>query len=80
MGLGRALDFLLERGADFALLVCREQLVPYYAGLGWQKYAGEVVVTQFGEPERFTVNEVMVGDLNSPAPTTGVIDLQGPPW
>lgn len=80
MGLGRALDFLLGEGADFALLVCREQLVSYYAALGWQRFEGELVVTQFGEPETFTINKVMVGDLESPAPTTGVIDLKGPPW
>lgn len=80
LGMGRALDYLTSRDIDFALLVCRNELVPYYEGLGWRLFPGTVVDTQFGEPETFTFNRVMVGDLISTAPTGGTIDLKGPPW
>lgn len=80
LGMGRALDFLLGRETAFGLLVCRDELVDYYRDLGWRLFEGKVLNTQFGELEVFTFNNVMVGDLNSSAPTTGTIDLQGPAW
>ena len=80
LGMGRALDKLVGMDTDFALLVCRDELVPYYEGLGWRLFEGTVVDTQFGEPETFTFNRVMVGDLISTAPSDGTIDLMGPPW
>ncbi len=80
IGMGRALDYLATRDTQFALLVCRDELIDYYSRLGWVEFEGELIVTQFGAPERFTFNRVMVGDLNDPAPRTGTIDLQGPPW
>lgn len=80
IGMGRALDFLAGRNTDFALLVCRDELVGYYSRLGWKLFEGELLVTQFGEQETFTFNRVMVGDLQATAPRSGVIDLQGPPW
>lgn len=80
LGIGRALDYLATRGTDFALLVCRDELVPYYEGLGWRVFTGTVLVRQFGAEETFVYNRVMVGDLNLPAPTQGTIDLKGPPW
>jgi GNAT superfamily N-acetyltransferase len=80
LGMGIALDFLLSREADFALLVCRDDLVDYYSGLGWHLFNGETVNTQFGRPELFTFNRVMVGDLASPSPTHGTVDLSGPAW
>lgn len=80
LGMGRALDFMLRRSVDFALLVCRDELVDYYSKQGWHRFTGRLLETQYGKPEVFTFNEVMVGDLNSPAPTTGTIDLKGPAW
>lgn len=80
IGIGRGIDFLAGLGTDFALLVCRDELVLYYEKLGWRLFDGDVVVRQFGEPETFTYNRVMVGDVNRAAPSTGTIDLQGPPW
>lgn len=80
IGMGRALDYLTTRHTQFALLVCRDELVDYYSRLGWVEFEGELIVTQFGKPEKFTFNRVMVGDLNEPAPRTGTIDLHGPPW
>lgn len=80
LGMSRALDFLLARKADFALLVCRDDLVAYYTALGWRLFTGTVLDTQFGEPEVFTFNNVMVGDLAAEAPREGTIDLRGPAW
>jgi aminoglycoside 2'-N-acetyltransferase I len=80
LGMGRALDYLATRDTDFALLVCRDQLVSYYQGLGWRLFEGEVRDTQFGEPDVFELNRVMVGDLNRKAPLRGTIDLRGPAW
>lgn len=80
LGMGRALDFMLGRNVDFALLVCRDELVDYYSKLGWAHFTGQLLETQYGKPEVFTFNEVMVGALNMPAPTTGTIDLKGPAW
>jgi aminoglycoside 2'-N-acetyltransferase I len=80
IGIGRALDFLAVDEVDFALLVCRDELIPYYERLGWRIFDGELLVSQFGEPEVFTYNRVMVGDVNRAAPRSGTIDLNGPPW
>lgn len=80
IGIGRGIDFLAGMGTDFALLVCRDELVGYYEKLGWRLFGGEVLVRQFGETEPFTYNRVMVGDINQTAPSSGTIDLQGPPW
>lgn len=80
LGIGRALDYLTTQDTDFALLVCQDEMVPFYGELGWRVFEGTVLVRQFGEEETFEYNRVMVGDLNSAAPTGGTIDLDGPPW
>jgi GNAT superfamily N-acetyltransferase len=80
LGMARALDFMLGRNVDFALLVCRDELLDYYSNLGWHRFTGRLLETQHGRPEVFTFNDVMVGDLNSPAPVKGTIDLKGPAW
>lgn len=80
LGTGRALDFLVSRGVDWALLVCRDELVTYYESLGWRLFEGSTANTQFGQPEIFTYNNVMVRDLNLTAPVSGTIDLRGPAW
>lgn len=76
----KAIDWMRDHGAGFALLVCRDALVPYYGSRGWQLFEGTLMVRQFGEPEKFTFNEVMVRPVCGEAPTSGVIDLLGPPW
>lgn len=40
------MDRMREAGLPVGVLFCREQLVPYYARLGWQCVDGEVVVDQ----------------------------------
>lgn len=79
-GIEQALAFMREQKSAFALLVCRPPLVPYYAGLGWQRFGGRLLVRQFGAVEHFTFNEVMTHALREPAPRAGTLDLLGPPW
>lgn len=80
-GLWKAVDFFRENPeVTFALLVCEKSLVPYYARLGWHEFHGELGVRQYGEPAVFTFNRVMTYGIAQEAPTTGVIDLCGPPW
>ena len=80
-GMQRAHEFFLdEAGVEFALLVCQPRLLDYYTGLGWQEFAGRLLVRQHGAPAEFTFNRVMTCGVRSAAPQTGTIDLLGPPW
>lgn len=76
----RIIYFFREQNIDFALLVCELHLVPFYQRLGWQPFTGEMFVTQHGDKCTFTFNLPMVRPICSSAPTTGIIDLMGPPW
>lgn len=80
LAMSAAVDFFATQRADFGLLVCEKQLIPYYERLGWVVFQGELVTLQHGEPEVFTFNRVMVIPVTGIAPEAGVIDLNGPPW
>lgn len=81
LGLQRAGEFFREQpGVEFALLVCDPKLMPYYARLGWREFTGRLLVRQHGEVAEFTFGRAMVRDVQATAPTTGTIDLCGPPW
>jgi GNAT superfamily N-acetyltransferase len=80
-GIRRAMDFFREQGGvAFALLVCEPGLLGYYGRLGWLDFHGRLRVRQLGEPADFTFNRVMVHDLEAAGPTSGTVDLMGPPW
>jgi len=81
-GLRRATEFFETQKPplDFALLVCNDSLLAYYSRFGWQQFHGDLLTLQGGEPKKFEFNNVMVMDLSAIAPTTGRIDLLGPPW
>jgi GNAT superfamily N-acetyltransferase len=80
-GIRRAVEFFREQGGvAFALLVCETGLLGYYGRLGWLEYHGRLQVRQRGEPADFTFNRVMVQDVEAAGPTSGTIDLMGPPW
>jgi aminoglycoside 2'-N-acetyltransferase I len=79
--LGRAATFLAdELGAAFGVLVCRGELLAFYGALGWQPFAGTMLVEQPGGQVPFTFNHPMVLPLREPAPRGGTLDLCGPPW
>lgn len=69
-----------ELDAAFGVLVCREELLPFYGALGWQPFAGTLLIEQPGGRVPFTFNRPMVLPLREPAPHGGTLDLCGPPW
>lgn len=80
-GLHRAAAALTDdHRVAFSLLVCREQLLGFYERLGWRLFAGRVLVEQPAGREEFTLNRAMVLPGRSPAPSDGLLDLEGPPW
>ena len=76
----RADAFFHDRGAHFALLVCKPSLLPYYGALGWREHTGTPKTLQRAREEVFTFNRVMIIGVTEPGPQGGVIDLEGPPW
>lgn len=69
-----------DLGAAFGLLVCRQQLLPFYGRLGWRAFGGTFLVEQPGGTVPFAFNTPMVLPLCDPAPEVGTIDLCGLPW
>jgi aminoglycoside 2'-N-acetyltransferase I len=77
----RALDFFHEQGdVDFGLLVCEPGLVPFYEGLGWRRFPGELLVAQRQATVPFTFNLTMTTPVRLEEPLAGTINLLGPPW
>lgn len=64
----------------YALLFCRQELVPFYSRLQWKPFQGQVFVEQSTGTIDFTANGAMVLDVNEHAPLAGKVDLQGLPW
>jgi GNAT superfamily N-acetyltransferase len=79
-GLRRAAAFLDDHRVDFSLLVCREELLPFYGRRGWLAFDGRLMVEQPSGRTVFTVNRPMVAAGIRAAPRAGVIDLLGLPW
>ena len=80
-GMRRANQFFREDAAvDFGVLVCDARLLDYYQRLGWREFTGRLMVRQHGALAEFTFNRVMTCGVHAPAPTTGTLDLLGPPW
>lgn len=74
--------WMAAQGVDFAVLVCREALFALYGGVGWRPFEGALRVRQPGQvgPVPFTFNRPMTLAVGAEAPTTGDLDLCGPPW
>ena len=79
-GLVRALDFLKELSVDFGLLICREELIPFYRKRGWNLYTDPVAIIQSGKRTFFSLSSVMVCPIGIASKIEGTIDLNGPPW
>ncbi len=69
-----------DQMVDFALLVCEPGLIDYYSRLGWVEFRGTLLTLQKGKSVPFDFNRVMVLGVCTEPPTTGTIDLMGPPW
>ena len=77
----RAIEFFhQQQGVEFALLVCEPPLLNYYSRLGWRPFEGRLLVRQYGADAAFVFNRVMTRGIRSKGPTTGTINLLGPPW
>jgi GNAT superfamily N-acetyltransferase len=78
--LGRAIDFIAsELGVDFALLLCRQEIAPFYARLGWKLTQG---ATTFLQPTGKAVYPklTMVYACGEERWPDGDVDLCGFPW
>jgi len=79
--LRRAVEFLYEQAdVAFGLLVCEPHMIAYYSRLGWREFGGRLLVRSFGLTAEFAVARVMTRDIGLAGPTTGTIDICGPPW
>jgi hypothetical protein len=68
-----------ELGAEFALLLCRQEVTPVYARLGWKIVDGPTTFWQPGG--RLTYSELtMIFECGQQSWPTGPIDLGGLPW
>lgn len=77
----RALAFFHGQGdVDFGLLVCGQELVPFYERLGWRMFLGALLVTQKQATVPFMFNLPMTTPLGLQELLGGTIDLLGPPW
>lgn len=65
---------------DYSLLVCRDELLPYYGKFGWQKFEGDLLVNQSSGQMKFTFNNTMLLAGTKPIPHCQTIDLCGKPW
>ena len=68
-----------EWGLDFGLLFCREPLVPFYQGLGWQRVKDPVEVEQPSGRVVFPL-AVMVLPCKGQDWPAGPVDLDSLPW
>jgi hypothetical protein len=65
--------------AKYGLLLCAEQLVPFYARLGWQRMSSEVRFSQPGAERVWTATCMVLSPAREPVDAR-VIDLCGLPW
>ena len=78
--LTRAADFMRSNlGVDFALLLCRREVAPVYAKLGWKRVDGPTI---FMQPSGMTAypRDTMVLRFGTREWPAGTIDLHGLPW
>jgi aminoglycoside 2'-N-acetyltransferase I len=80
-GLEQSAQYLREElQVDFSLLVCRDELIPYYQKFGWQLFTGDMMVDQSSGKTKFTFNKPMLIESVRTIPQCDIIDLCGKPW
>jgi GNAT superfamily N-acetyltransferase len=78
--LTRATDFMRdELSLEFGLLLCRPQVAPVYAKLGWMRVDGPTTFSQPGGTETYP-NYSMILRLGARDWPSGPIDMMGLPW
>jgi aminoglycoside 2'-N-acetyltransferase I len=78
--LTRAAGFMREElGVDFALLLCRREVGPVYAKLGWASVAGPTIFMQPSGMATYPRDTMALRFTARPWPP-GTIDMRGLPW
>ncbi len=65
--------------ADFGLLVCGQNMIPYYSKFGWKLVGDSMLIDQHGRKVTYTGPIMILPVCQSEWPE-GPIDLCGKPW
>jgi predicted GNAT family N-acyltransferase len=79
-GLQKAQAFICEElDVDFGLLMCDQEIVPFYSKLGWVEVEGELI---YDQPEGKVIfdDRAMIFNCSDMSWPQGVIDLCGYSW
>jgi aminoglycoside 2'-N-acetyltransferase I len=78
--LSRAAEFMKnDLGVEFGLLLCRHEVSPVYAKMGWIIVAGPTTFTRGGVNATYP-NDTMILPLAEKTWPPGPIDMLGMPW
>lgn len=78
--LGKAMDFIKKRlKVKFALLLCRDKLVPIYKKYDWYLVDGPTIFEQKNGLKEYDKNTMVINLANFNWPE-GIINLNGLPW
>jgi len=78
--LARAAEFMKnDLGVEFGLLLCRHEVSPVYAKMGWITVAGPTTFTRAGVTATYP-NDKMILPLAEKTWPAGPIDMLGSPW
>jgi GNAT superfamily N-acetyltransferase len=76
-----AASFMRDQlGVSFGLLLCRPELEPFYARLGWRAVPGPLVFEQPGRRITWPLSVMVLPCAADAAWPSGAIDLRGAPW
>jgi GNAT superfamily N-acetyltransferase len=67
-----------ELGSDFGILLCTDQMVRFYEGLGWQRVPNRMCFVRFGRVGYAQSNVMVYACAGRPLPD-GTIDVKGLP-
>jgi predicted GNAT family N-acyltransferase len=79
-GMRKAQEFMCEElGVEFGLLMCDQEMVPFYSKFGWVEVAGPLV---YDQPEGKVIfdDKVMIFNCSDMDWPQGMIDIRGYPW
>ena len=80
VAMGKAAEFLCgDLGVEFGLLICGQEMMPFYHRLGWKVVKGPLVFDQPAGKVTFE-DAVMVLPCTEQEWPAGTIDLCGLPW
>jgi len=74
-------DFLFqELGCAYGLLLCADDLLPFYSRLNWYKVATTLYYDQPGGKQRYDSNVMLLAPANAAKLHPQSVDLNGLPW